>query len=179
MTWSIGMRAPSVADLFQNLGEWLASTGDEGGRYRDPDLTAVPQLGQIDTAAITRFKELLLSPARDDEQFCSFLGSFLSRYRLAHEPAGPENPLDHPALVKGLESGRKLKHNPWTRLLWVETSDGARLFAAGDEYQCSSGFALTLCDPELLSQLDPELQDVEIDLLCELLNRGHLYIEEL
>jgi 50S ribosomal protein L16 3-hydroxylase len=32
MTWSIGMRAPGAADLFQTYGEWMAAGPDEGGR---------------------------------------------------------------------------------------------------------------------------------------------------
>lgn len=179
MTWSIGMRAPSMADLFQNLGEWLAARSDEGGRYRDEDLAANPQPGQIDPAAIDRFRDLLPVPGVDAEQFTSFLGCFLSRYRLAHEPAGPELEFKPGPVAKLLASGRELKHNPWTRLLWAETANGARLFAAGTEFECSAEFARALCEPIVLKLQNQKLSDVEIDLLCDLLNRGHLYIEAL
>ena len=179
MTWSIGMRAPSAADLFQNLGEWLAARSDEGGRYLDPELQPATHPGEIDIHAISRFRALLTAPGDFDRDLPSFLGSFLSRYRLAHDPAGPETQFNRGSLSKSLEKGHKLKHNPWTRMLWIESTPGARLFAAGSGYECSVEFARKLCNAESLGQLTSKLPDTEKDLVCELLNRGHLYFEQL
>jgi 50S ribosomal protein L16 3-hydroxylase len=179
MTWSIGMRAPSGADFFLALGEWLAEKDDEGGRYRDPGLSIPMHNGEVDLAAITRFESFLHALSRDDPAFRSFLGMFLSRYRLAHEPAPPASTLTPPALVKVLERGETLRHNPWTRLLWIADGKAARVFAAGTEYSCAVDFAQTLCDPERLCRVDRGLPDSEMALLCELLNRGHLYLEPL
>jgi 50S ribosomal protein L16 3-hydroxylase len=179
MTWSIGMRSPSRADLYQTLGEWLADTADEGGRYRDPDLQPHRLPGEIDPSSIQRFKELLSTDELGPRQLESFLGGFLSRYRLAHQPAGPESPADRNSVAGALNAGQQLRHNPWTRLLWTRAEQGARLFAAGSEYRCSAEFAQLLCDPDKLSSLDRVLSGPEQDLICELLNRGHLYFEQL
>ncbi|MCJ7816157.1 MAG: cupin domain-containing protein [Xanthomonadales bacterium] len=179
MTWSIGMRAPSAADLFLALGEWLAEKEDEGGRYRDPELSAALQYGEVDLAAINRFGDFLHSPVQGDREFRSFLGTFLSRYRLAHDPAAPASVLKPAALLKALNGGKKLRHNPWSRLLWIVDGQGARVFAAGAEYSCDVDFARTLCDPERLCRVDRSLPDSEVALLCEFLNRGHLYLEQL
>jgi 50S ribosomal protein L16 3-hydroxylase len=179
MTWSIGMRAPSGADFFLALGEWLAEKDDEGGRYRDPGLSPPMHAGEVDKAAITRFGDFLHAPFEEDPDFRSFLGTFLSRYRLAHEPAPPESPLKPAALVKALDRGETLRHNPWTRLFWIADGEGARVFAAGSEYSCAVEFARTLCDPERLCRVDCSVPDTEMALLCELLNRGHLYLEQL
>jgi 50S ribosomal protein L16 3-hydroxylase len=179
MTWSIGMRAPSAADLFQSLGEWLAERNDEGGRYRDPDLHARPQPGEIDSSAIDQFRSLLNASDFYENEFPAFLGDFLSRYRQAHEPAGPEASLSPEALVMQLNQGRKLRHNPWTRLLWTRSESGAHLFAAGSGYECSLNFARALCDPDSLDLLTSALSDEEQILVCELINQGHLYLEQL
>ncbi len=61
MTWSIGMRAPSRADVFLALGEWLAEKDDEGGRYQDPGLTGPRYPGEIDSAAMSRLEDFLRS----------------------------------------------------------------------------------------------------------------------
>jgi 50S ribosomal protein L16 3-hydroxylase len=179
MTWSIGMRAPSAADLFQTFGEWLAVNADEGGRYRDPDLNAASRAGEIDALAIERFRDFFQTRELEGEGFSAFLGAFLSRYRLAHDPAPPATRVDPDALIKALGQGKKLRHNPWTRLLWVETGSGAQLFAAGDVFSCTVACAQTLCEPGLLGQLGQGLSGPELDLHCELLNRGHLYLEQL
>jgi 50S ribosomal protein L16 3-hydroxylase len=179
MTWSIGMRAPSGADFFLALGEWLAEKDDGGGRYRDPGLNPPIHAGEVDKAAITRFGDFLDATFEDDPDFRSFLGTFLSRYRLAHEPAPPESNLDSAALVQALDRGETLRHNPWTRLVWIADGESARVFAAGAEYSCAVDFARTLGDPERLCRVDRSLPDTEMALLCELLNRGHLYLERL
>jgi len=179
MTWSIGMRAPSGADLFLALGEWLAEKDDEGGRYRDPGLSTPLHAGEIDVAAIARFGEFLHASFPEDPDFRSFLGKFLSRYRLAHEPAPPASTVKPAALVKAFERGKKLRHNPWTRLFWIADGADAQVFAAGAEYSCAVDFARSLCDPERLCRLERSLPDAEMALLCELLNLGHLYLEQL
>lgn len=185
MTWSIGMRAPSRADLLLALGEWMAEKADEGGRYRDPELSKATSFGEIDLAAMTRFADFLQSPFPENQEhpenqgFQAFLGTFLSRYRLAHEPAPPASTLKPAALTKALGRGGILRHNPWTRLLWISCGEGARVFAAGTGYSCSVNFARILCDPERLCRADCHFSDLEIALLGELVNRGHLYLERL
>jgi len=79
MTWSIGMRAPSAADLFQTFGEWLAAHAEEGERYRDPDLEAATRTGEVNALAIGRFRDFFRSGTIGDERFSAFLGAFLSR----------------------------------------------------------------------------------------------------
>jgi len=179
MTWSIGMRAPSAADFFQSFGEWLADQKNEGERYRDPGLEVATRSGEIDSLAIDRFHDFFRTGNLGSDDFSAFLGTFLSRYRLAHEPAPPAEEIDPAGLMKALARGEKLKYNPWTRLLWIESKNGARLFAAGTEYSCTADCAQMICDPDRLSQLSYGLSEPELELLRELLNRGHLYLEQL
>jgi 50S ribosomal protein L16 3-hydroxylase len=177
MTWSIGMRAPSTADLFQAFGEWAAGRPGQGGRYQDPDLPVSLRRGVIEPAALDDFMLLFQSSGAGSPEFSSFMGIFLSSYRLAHEPAPPEELYDPISLRESLRRKDTLKANPWTRLLWLETDSGARIFAAGNEFSCTSKLASSICDPDALSSLGNDLSNHEINLLCELLNRGHLYVE--
>ncbi len=179
MTWSIGMRAPSAADLLQALGEWLAAAPDEGGRYRDPDIAPAMRPGEIDGAALTRLRDLLRPAIEDSGRFPAFAGAFLSRYRLAHEPAPPPRPTGQAELLQELERGARLHHNPWTRLAWLQTAKGALLFASGSAYPCSIEAAVAICDPERLQAATAEQLNVDLNLLCELINEGHLLIEPL
>jgi len=179
MTWSIGMRAPSAADFFQTFGEWLADKQDEGERYRDPGLEVAARTGEIDTLAISRFRDFFQSQNYGKEDFSAFLGTFLSQYRLAHEPAPPAEAIDPAGLTDSLARGEKLQYHPWTRLLWTQSDSGARLFAAGTEYGCTVDCAQSICDPDRLHQLEHGLSEPDLNLLCELLNRGHLYLEQL
>jgi 50S ribosomal protein L16 3-hydroxylase len=177
MTWSIGMRAPSAADLLQSFGEWLAESEDEGGRYRDPDLEPAHRAGEIDPAALRRLRDLARACIDDDRRCPAFLGAFLSRYRLAHEPAPPPAPIGPDELWQALDRGARLRHNPWTRLLWLRTADGALLFAAGSAFACAPDLAEAVCDPEGLGASAVRRLGAAEALLCELFNRGHLLLE--
>lgn len=177
MTWSFGMRAPSAADLLQALGEWLASCRGEGPRYADPDLQAVGPGAELDADSVRRFSDLAAGMVENTADFTEFLGSFLSRYRLAHEPLGPEPEISEDELLASLGDGCTLRHNPWTRLIWTTKDTGATLFAAGSAFPCKREIATTVCEPGKLATAGPELTAADTALLCELVNAGHLYLE--
>lgn len=177
MTWSVGMRAPSTADVLQAYGEWLAAERNEGPRYADPGLAPAAQDAEIDCESLRRFADLATTAGREDSGFAEFLGAFLSRYRLAHEPVGPETPLSETDLAEALRTGRTLRHNPWTRLLWSGTGDDAWLFAAGSTFRCPAEFAYTVCDADRLARRGKALATANGDLLCSLVNAGHLYLD--
>jgi 50S ribosomal protein L16 3-hydroxylase len=179
MTWSVGMRAPSAADLLQSLGEWLAENRSEGPRYSDPRISPARRSGEVDAGAVERFRGLVAALTGEPREFCLFLGIFLSRYRLAHEPAPPPSRLSRPRLRAALERGAELSHNPWTRLLWLENEGGALLFAAGAVFECDMETAQTICDEEALRAAGSRWAAEESGLLLELLNRGHLVLEPL
>jgi 50S ribosomal protein L16 3-hydroxylase len=179
MTWSIGMRAPSAADLLQALGEWLAAAADEGGRYRDPEPMLPARHGEIDQRAIDRMRSLLHDALDDPEGFPAFLGAFLARYRLAHEPAPPPRQLSPAQVQEQLRRGAALRHNPWTRLNWIADEQGACLSAPGSSHRCSHELAELLCHPEALASAPLGSLDAESEVLCELINRGHLFLESL
>ena len=181
MTWSVGMRAPSAADLLQAFGEWLAAGADEGGRYVDRGIEAAIDPGLVDATAVQGFEALLRAPGSDPSRFRAFLGSFLSAYRLAHEPAPPERTVGAPGLLRALQAGARLRPHPWTRLLWLEDGavqgDGALLFAAGSMYPCSRETAAAACNPTGLDAAQIGRLEGAAALLAELVTRGHLLLE--
>ena len=177
MTWSIGMRAPSSADLLQALGEWLAQYREEGARYHDARLSPSARAGEIDADAIERFTQMVKNIAGNEPEFQSFLGSFLSRYRLAHDPAPPEQSLDLSVLQIALDEGASIQHNPWTRLNWLESGQDAILFAAGESFPCTIELAIQICSQPVSINHDTEDLKIQLDLVCTLINLGHLYLQ--
>jgi len=177
MTWSVGMRAPSTADLLQSLGEWLARNREEGQRYGDSGMLPPERPGEIDANAIDRFCRLVGKASNEGSDFRSFLGSFLSSYRLAHEPAPPAEQLDVQALGKALERGASIQHHPWTRLAWLQSEKGAILFAAGEEFPCPADLAEKICSRPVKISNDPDQREQHLELVCELINLGHLYLQ--
>lgn len=181
MTWSIGLRAPSQADLFQALGDWLAEHHSEGARYTDPALPTTQRSGEVSADALQRLIRLLAvsgNPASGQApDIAGFLAGFVSSYRLAHQVAAPAQVMNQAGLQQALSAGARLQRNPWTRLNWIEQGPGARLFAAGEEFNCSPQLATKLCSPAI-APLDPgELGTIDQHCTLQLLNQGHLYLQ--
>jgi 50S ribosomal protein L16 3-hydroxylase len=177
MTWSVGMRAPSSADLLQSLGDWLAVERNEGRRYLDPPLETAQRPGELDSLAIENLSKLYRSAMENEDDFREFCGSFVSRFRQAHEPAPPENPVSVDQLKQALGAGAVLRKNPWSRLLWFEADNEARLFASGYAVSCPPELATDICNSDQLAALGADLGDDRLQILCQLINRGHLYVE--
>lgn len=176
MTWSIGSRAPSSADLLQGLGEWLAFADNEGGRYTDPDLQGVSRAGEISQEALQNLRKLMLSAIESNRNIDNYLTAFLSRFRLAHDPMPPPTLIRPDKLLKRLKDGVSLYRNPWTRLCWVEHSKGARLYAAGQSYECSVWLAEALCEWEQARIRADMLDQSSLDTLTSLINDGHFLV---
>ena len=176
MTWSIGSRAPSGADLLQGLGEWLAFSADEGGRYSDPDLKPLCRAGEIDPQALHGLRQLMRARIDDNERLNDYLAAFMSRFRLAHDPVPPPDLSNPESLLKALQNGSRLFRNPWTRLTWIENLKGARLFAAGQPYDCSIWLAESLCEWEQPRISADMLDRASLDTLTRLINNGHFLL---
>ena len=176
MTWSIGSRAPSGADLLQGLGEWLAFTDDEGGRYSDANLKPATRAGEIDSEALRGLRELMQARIDKSESLNVYLATFMSRFRLAHEPVPPPESMISGAILTALQDGKKLFRNPWTRLTWIETSSGALLFAAGQPYDCEPWLAEALCESQQPRIDVGKLNGVALDTLTHLINNGHFML---
>lgn len=178
MTWSIGLRAPSQADLLQALGEWLAEHHNEGQRYADGVLPVNPRPGEISPQAIEQLYALISRPLDAPRQLNSFLASFLTRYRLAQQPAPPAPALSASDVAAALAGSARLQRNPWTRLAWIEQDGKALLSAAGDEYACSIATAMLLCAIPCEVSGDLPMDDARLRIVRQLINDGHLFFTQ-
>ncbi len=94
LTFSVGMRAPSVAELVIDLAESVAEPLDEEQRYADADLTPVRNAHEIDAAAIRRVAtSLSVLREMDDAALRTWFGRFITRYRSTHEAVPAPRPL--------------------------------------------------------------------------------------
>jgi 50S ribosomal protein L16 3-hydroxylase len=182
MTYSIGLRAPSVADLALALGEWLAA-GDDPARYTDPRSDGLarepaPRRGEVARVALDRLRGLLLETVSDERRMDEFLAAFLSRFRMAHEPVADPDLPSRDVLGARLSEGAAMQRNPWSRLTWIERDDRARLYAAGmPPRDCRIDLATRLCGPlgQAIS-LPPDSAPEDLACALQLLESGHFYL---
>ena len=178
MTWSIGSRAASGADLLQGLGEWLGFSDDQGGRYSDPDLQSAHRAGEISSQELGRLRRLMLSSIDSNPSIDDYLAAFMSRFRLTHDPLPPADLIRQENLITVITNGERLFRNPWTRLTWIELDGVARLYAAGQAYDCSIWLAECLCEWEQPRISTDMLDQPSLDTLTKLINNGHFLLSK-
>ncbi|WP_158885042.1 cupin domain-containing protein [Rhodanobacter sp. L36] len=179
MTYSIGMRAPSQAELTGDLADFIAEHLPEELRYADPDLKPAKAIGEIDRAVIERIKYALpFAAALDDDMLRDWFGRFITRYRNAQFPAIPDKPLADGALAKQLDAGAQLLRHPWSRLAWSQRRKGCTLFANGQAYNATPGMAEQLCAQRSLDTAGRKIDHIEFALLLALVNDGHLLLRK-
>ncbi|MEO9078929.1 MAG: cupin domain-containing protein [Rhodanobacter sp.] len=174
MTFSIGMRAPSQAELTGDLADHIAEHLPEELRYTDPDLTPAKATGEIDQAAIERLKSALpFAAALRDDMLRDWFGRFITRYRNAQVAAPLEKPLSDAALVKQLAAGSSLMRHPWSRLAWTRSKTSCTLYVSGQAYPATAVLAQQLCEQRVFD-LGHQPNATERTLLLALINDGHL-----
>ena len=131
LTFSIGFRAPSVAEL---AGRFAAAIGDADGderRYADPDLAPPENPGEIPDAAIERVRALLAEKLEDRGFLAEWLGSLLTEPKEEREAPPPRKRRPTGALKRAIGS----------RLAFARDGVGVTLFADGETHPAPAGIA--------------------------------------
>ncbi len=144
LTLSLGMRAPSAAEMLAAFAAQQALDLDESIRYADPDLKPAADPGEIDAATLGRVRATLASAlTMDDVALGDWFGRFLSVYRAAEQPQ-PRR-VSEAQLVKRLARGATLSVSQSVRLNYSRDGDVARLHGGGDAVTVSAELARQLC----------------------------------
>jgi 50S ribosomal protein L16 3-hydroxylase len=178
MTISIGMRAPSQAELTGDLADFLAERMPEELRYTDADLTPAKRAGEIDAAALNRLRQSLpFAAALDRDLLADWFGRFITRYRNAQIAAAPPKATTEAAFDKALDAGATLVRHPFARMAWVKGKKDATLFVSGHAYPCPADLAERLAgERELTFDRAPGKADKA--LLLALVNDGQLGVRK-
>jgi len=132
LTFSVGMRAPSSAELIADYLDTLVAEADESIRYQDRDLAPPADPNEIDATAMGRVVEALNALRMNDpDRLGEWFGRFITTYRSAGEAAVPA---EAPSLIEvewALDQGAVLQRHPMTRMAWRRAAKGAVLFASG------------------------------------------------
>jgi len=176
-TYSIGMRAPSRAELLFDFVEFLAEPLTENDRYVDPDLAPVREIGEIDDAALARVRKALPHFTRVEESILArWFGCFITRYRSAQIVAAPGRAIELSALRKRLPSSAVLR-NPFSRFAWRRDGRYAQLFVAGEAMTCPLALARRIAAQREIAGSSFDVgDDATLQALKILLDAGHLQL---
>lgn len=180
LTFSVGMRAPSSAELIADYLDTLVAEADETIRYRDPDLALPSDRNEIDAAAMGRVVQALNALRMNDpDRLGEWFGRFITTYRSAGQAAAPEQPPSLIQLQFALNQGATLQRHPMTRMAWRRASKGAVLFASGQALPMGVREARALAAAEQIDgALYQTLGERGREAVLVLLTSGHYVLPE-
>lgn len=129
MTYSVGFRAPSAAEVLTHFTDFLAQFIPDEERYSDADIAPVSDPYQIQQDSLDRLKALLAEHMSDERLLLTWFGQFMTEPRYPELVAGTE--VEEDEFVGALEDGAVLVRNPSARMAWSEVDIGLVLFASG------------------------------------------------
>ncbi len=173
LTYSIGMRAPSQAELLLGFAEHIAEQMPESLRYGDADLMVPRDVTEIDAAAIARVRSSLSGlPLQTDSELADWFGRYITTYRSTSIAPPPRAP-DLVSVLATLDGGGRLLRHPFARVAWTRSGKSARLFANGESYSMSVKLARSMATSESFNAgTFSELPDAARSALLDLLARG-------
>ena len=178
MTYSVGFRAPSAAEVLTHFTDFLGQFLPDEERYSDADAQPTSDPTQIQRDALDRLKALLTEHMSDERLLMTWFGQFMTEPKYPELIAGIE--IDEEGFLGGLEAGAILIRNPSARMAWSEVGDDLVLFASGQSRLLSASLRELLklvCSADALhiENLGAWLADDEgRNLLVELVKQGSL-----
>ena len=142
MTYSIGFRAPSRAELIEGWCEHQIDGMAEEDRYADPDLTVQANPGEITAPALDRLHAMVMEALADRGTFARWFGLNNSLPKYAEADWRPEEPIGTQAVHALLAEGVSLSRNQASRFSFIRQQEQAiLLFVDGHCFDCAGDCA--------------------------------------
>jgi 50S ribosomal protein L16 3-hydroxylase len=182
MTYSIGFRAPSRAELIGGWCDDLVAGLADDARYEDPDLAAQANPGEISAAALAALHAMVTESLTDREAFARWFGKFTTTRKYPDIDWQPEEPMKLGELRDLLASGLPLIRNPASRFSFIRGEEEALSLYVDGELFASAGqiarFAEQLCAHDTIVPESSVIQsDEAMALIAQLYNQGSVAFE--
>ncbi len=179
LTFSIGFRAPSEAEMLADLGAQLMQGARRDVHYTDPDMEPSGHTGEIIAAARARARKMLRAQLRPtDETLDIWFGRLMTEAKPWLKPSPPARRCT-PALLKArLKQGKFLRWHPAVRVAWFDARRSCHLFVDGVHHPLPArlaGFVRMLGDSRVLDAgglLRHAANPIAQDLLLGCINAG-------
>jgi len=156
ITYSIGFRAPSHADILLEYSQELAANTGEDMRYQDIDLRAQKDAGEISEHAVERFQKILLSSLNNPTRLAQWIGEYSTELKQ------PVDELIEAVDEVDLRNNKTVKLNPFNRSAFYQGPQDdpdhtVQCFINGNTWNCSSRLAKALTNYD----------DIRYDTFCK------------
>lgn len=144
ITYSIGFRAPSAAELLERTIDAVLPTLTEDQRYSDPSITQQAHTSEIGEGAIKRLRALLTGTLNNDALLAETLGQLLteSKYPEQAPEFSPDelkqsllqdlNAEDWQNFIADINTSQQLTRSEAARFAWHESRPNIQFYAQGE-----------------------------------------------
>jgi len=178
MTYSIGFRAPSRAELVGYFADDCLSRLSDDDRYADPGLATQANPGEITAPALAALHDMVTSALLDRAAFARWFGEYVSEPKT---PVGGEDKVTVAVVHERLAAGAALVRNPGSRFAFTRQDAGALLlFIDGVSFDCideTAAFAEALCAGGSVRVDEPLRSDATVALVATLIAQGSLALD--
>lgn len=184
MTYSIGFRAPSQADMLEKLLEDSLEDARLQQRFTDSERTPQANPGELTAADMDRLIDFVVDALPQDEQSLQrWVGKYLTTPKAGVQPCEAE-PISRAELSRSIRHKKRFEKSLDARILYFQLGSNIHLFANGNHYFIDSQhlqFIEYLCRSAMLLHKDYSyfLSDSScFDTLQELLTNGIFSIKK-
>lgn len=123
MTFSIGFRAPSYAELLSSFVDDQLPCLNDKLRYRDPPLQQSTHSGEISQHVVTQIQDILMSQFKDKQVIADWFSRFITEYMNEdHYPT--ENTLSEEQFLSKFTKNELLRRPATIRANYLTLEDG-------------------------------------------------------
>ncbi|VAX11503.1 FIG002776: hypothetical protein [hydrothermal vent metagenome] len=178
MTFSIGFRAPSHAELLSAYVDDLAPNLKDDLRYADRDLQIQKNPGEITPRTLTDVHSILQQAVSEPDRINRWFGRYITEPRHGDLPEEREPHITPAEFKAQLERAGGLIRSEYSRFSFIHEAEHVYLYIDGDEYDLLPDWiyiAQLICNHRQLKlkMLQSWLDDkVFIELFCVLYNHA-------
>ncbi|WP_049722134.1 cupin domain-containing protein [Gilvimarinus polysaccharolyticus] len=178
MTFSIGFRAPSEADIIDEFGQHIVAELTNDNRYKDQNASATNTPGAIDITVIEQLQKQLVSHLTT-ANIAQWFGRYMTeaKYPLECTPVAA----DASSWQQWLDQEVAVERELAARFSYFDDAQSTTLFVDGQAYPCNTPLAHTLCNQRhwsivTLDALCPN--DADKSLLLQLIKDHKIVIDD-
>ncbi len=184
MTFSVGFRAPSHAEILSGFLGYVADQHDPSLRYGDPDLSIPSHPNEIDHKTLRKVRHVIQHALGAEKMIDEWFGQYITEPKRDVYAYPLEEPLSAEETRQFFNEGGSLQKFAGASFAFIrEESGDVQLFVNGTAFLFPSPIADSvpvICEASLLTGKDLATfmeSDTFVALLTDLINEGFLEME--